>query len=474
MAQTAVTGPKLNQSLHQLLRHWNRPRPALGVLPRLQWSIQHDLVDAQGPIPTARHLIEQALERLNAVTPNEAALLRRRFIDDASVIDTADHFNIVEGTVYKWQRQALENLADVVRNMEEECRLQRQSRWLAHLETPTYSRLFGVEHQMNALASLLSNDDAPWLIAVEGMGGLGKTALVDAVMRQQQKEIRWCDAAWVTARQSVINLGGGIAKLDGPALTVTGLVESLLQQLLGQIPYLHQGNLAAATAQLRDRLKRHPHLIVVDNLETVNDVAALIATLRELANPTKFVLTSRHNPYMAGDLHHFAITALSQQDALALLRYEAHQRNLPEVAAATDEELAPIIECVGGNPLALRLVVGQMHVHSLATILDDLTAVRSATAENLYTYLYRQAWESLDDNARTVLLAMPLGSEAGVDSAFLAGITDLPGDALHAALEQLVAQNLVNGSGTWQARLYRIHSLTRTFLHESVLHWQRT
>lgn len=40
------------------------------------------------------------------------------------------------------------------------------------------------------------------------------------------------------------------------------------------------------------------------------------------------------------------------------------------------------------------------------------------------------------------------------------------------ALEQLVLQNLVICQGTLQERRYRLHSLTRTFLHEQVVQWQ--
>ncbi|MCB0148314.1 MAG: hypothetical protein KDE01_11760, partial [Caldilineaceae bacterium] len=93
---------------------------------------------------------------------------------------------------------------------------------------------------------------------------------------------------------------------------------------------------------LRSTLKRTPHLIVIDNLETVQDVDVLLAHLRELADPTCFILTSRHNLYHEHDIHHFAIPDLDHAQALALVRFEAAVRNLPAIAAASDAELTPI------------------------------------------------------------------------------------------------------------------------------------
>lgn len=73
----------------------------------------------------------------------------------------------------------------------------------------------------------MQQPDAGWLIAVEGMGGIGKTALADKLVRDQIAANQWEEVAWVTARQTVMNLGGGIKAVERPALTVEALVEQL-------------------------------------------------------------------------------------------------------------------------------------------------------------------------------------------------------------------------------------------------------
>jgi hypothetical protein len=160
---------------------------------------------------------------------------------------------------------------------------------------------------------------------------------------------------------------------------------------------------------------------------------------------------------------------------LALLRAEARQRNLPALATATDDELHPVYATVGGNPLALRLVVGQTHIYSLATILGHLRQGAAQSVGNLYTYLYRAAWDALDEPARRTLLLMPLIQEEGEDLAYLQAMGktgNLTETELMTSLDCLVARNLIDSRGTLHHRRYTIHSLTRTFLQEQVLRWQ--
>ena len=154
---------------------------------------------------------------------------------------------------------------------------------------------------------------------------------------------------------------------------------ALVTELLGQLaPEAASGLLVfpeRALSFLRSRLKHTPHLIVIDNLETVVDLEALAPTLFTLANPTKFVLTSRKRLVDESGVYLYPVPELSERDALTLVRQEAALRNLPEVARAADADLRPIFATVGGNPLALLLVVGLTHVHSLTVVLRNLRAV---------------------------------------------------------------------------------------------------
>jgi hypothetical protein len=206
-------------------------------------------------------------------------------------------------------------------------------------------------------------------------------------------------------------------------------------------------------------------------LETVADLESLVMVLREVAAPTKFLLTSRESLFTQPDIYHYAVPELAASDALELIRQEAQGRNLTHLQQAGDRELLPIIEIAGGNPLALRLIVGQTYIHPLPVVLENLAKARGSQIENLYTYIYRQSWQRLDETARRTLLTMPLVAPSGADLAHLVEISELTPEALVPALETLVRLNLVDVRGDLHQRRYTIHNLTRTFLHEQVLRW---
>jgi hypothetical protein len=226
---------------------------------------------------------------------------------------------------------------------------------------------------------------------------------------------------------------------------------------------------------LQQRLHSAPHLIVIDNLETLLDVESLLGALRELVNPSKFLLTSRISRFYETDIFHFTLPELNAADALALVRQEAWVRNQPELAAASDAELQPIYATVGGNPLALRLVVGQTHIHALDQVLANLREAQGQRVEQLYHYIYWQAWHNLEPLAQQTLLLMPLVTEAGGDLAYLtqmAAAAGLSAANVSDGLDHLVALNLVDSRGGLHERHYTIHALTRAFLQQQVLRWR--
>ena len=127
---------------------------------------------------------------------------------------------------------------------------------------------------------------------------------------------------------------------------------------------------------------------------------------------------------------------------------------------------------MGGNPLAIRLVVGQLHIHGLDTVLADLSGAQGRLTENFYTYLYRPRLGQPRRNG-VPHMARPADGAGRWRHARLSGggERDQP-SALRTALGQLVRLNLVESRGGLNERHYTIHNLTRTFLHEQVAKWR--
>lgn len=402
----------------------------------------------------------------------DADLLRARFLDHTPVAAAAKACSVAEVTLYKMQRRAIERLAAILLAMEQQAAADREAALAARLPPPTYDRLFGVEAQLAALRDVLLAPDGPRLVAIEGIGGIGKTALAHRLVHDlAQHEQAFADFGWVSAQQRFLQPAEGLRPVDTPALTEQALIEALVTQLLtggaGVAPVAPDRALQALEA----RLRAAPHLIVVDNLETVADVESLLPTLTRLAGPSKFLLTSREVFQGQAGLYHFTAPELSEAAALDLVRHEAQLNNLPHVAGASERQLQPIYATVGGNPLALRLVTGQLQILPLPQVLENLREARGRRTEELYNYIYWTAWRRLPAVAQEVLTLLPLFAQEGVDLAALRRVSDLPDDELVDALAYLAKLSLVNLSGDLQTRRYSIHRLTESFLLQEVIKW---
>lgn len=461
----------LPKQVHAALQAWTADPGAGGVLDELS-LVQMELAAGAPNLRRATNqVLLQGLKTLAVTHDRDATLLRMRFLDGLATYSVANRMNAAEPSIYRWQSQAITRLAHVLWQLEGQAVAQRVAALETRLEPASYLQLFGVEAHRNELLAVLLADAPPWLVSIDGIGGIGKTSLADAVLRAAIRQRPDGEVAWVSARQQRFDFGRGIASVQQPALTVDTLLEALALQLLPGTPKAI--STAKAVAALRARCAERPALVVVDNLETAADVNALLPLLRQLANPAKFLLTTRHSLYGEPGIYHLRVPELNEPDALRLVRLEAEQRNLPELSQASDADLHPIYQTVGGNPLALRLVVGQAHVLPLHGILDDLAAARGEPVEALYNYIYWVAWQRLDELPRRALLAMPLLPERGGSLEQVAAISGLDRNELSNALAELVTLSLVDSRSPQVAeRRYSIHALTRTFLLEQVARWQ--
>ena len=461
-------------AVHTALRRWYTGNQQDAPWRSMLVTAQHL---GQQPVPdfslAVNEVLLEALDTLASQASNTAAqILRLRFLDGLTAKATANRLNLTEDAVSKRQLGAVKRLAGVVWQSEQLARLARAANVESRLEIQHPPRLFGVRDKLLELQSALEADGPPWLVAVLGIGGIGKTSLADAAIRVLGQSLAFSDIGWVSARQDRFTLWDGLREgTEGtPTLTTDGLLDAVLQQC--DLQELLQLPLAERRTAVRARLKAHPFLIVVDNLETASDFHALIPDLQGLAGPTKFLVTSRRSLHEHPGVFSVSLDELSAEDSLTLLRHEANERGLIEVASASDETLLQVHRVAGGNPLALKLLIGQMHALSLPMVVNDLRQARGRTVEELYRFIYGRAWNLLTEEARKVLAIMPLVADSGGGLDQIAMLSTLTQESLTAALRQLASLCLVNVRGTVEDRRYSIHRLTETFLLNEVVKWQ--
>ena len=316
------------------------------------------------------------------------------------------------------------------------------------LPPATYGRLFGVEAIFNTLLPLIIKEEPPWIVCIAGLGGMGKTALADRLARHCIDQAHFDWVLWVP--------------VDDVEPTAEALVWALGERLAPQV--LSQDSAETRLLQVHHALQQHRCLVVLDGLEE-SLPPAWLEQLQKLARPAKFLLTLRHQPWLAeADLFVWPLDQLSAEATIDLLRYQAQQAGLLELARQPDAILADLGAIVGGHPQALRLLVNLARWLGPDQLLESWQRGRDQAVRSLYTDIYAATWGGLTSHAQRLLNLLSLGGADGIDPGHLTALGEYTTTPTAEAVPELLQAGLVDLRGQWSARRYGLHRLTEQFL----------
>ncbi len=328
---------------------------------------------------------------------------------------------------------------------------------------PEYKSLFGVEQLVRRTTDALRADLAEGgaaMVSLEGLGGIGKTAVARQVASGFLDDLHLAGICWVSAKQEWINAQGELKALLKPDRTTNDILLRLAEQM-----GVKRAAADERLAELRALLLADPYLIVVDNLETIEDPQALLPVLSSIRGRSRFLLTSRFKLSDYPSVQSIPVLELSLENSLSLLRDELHRL---AASGLDDGQMGEIYALTGGMPLILKLVAAQLSTIPYANILSGLRAADRRTPENLYTYIYGQTWRLLDEPARALLVSMVDSAPEGETLDWLAMMSGLSEPVFEGAIRQLQSFRLVEKTGLLERPLYHIHRITSTFLSSQI------
>ena len=454
--------------VHAALRAWHTVGTADNLLEGLLLIQEERGSITASTSPTAMRLATNrvllaGIEELESGDQLEAEILRMRFADGNTLMMVANRINASEHTVSRVQRAAIVSLSNVLYEKEMDARHSRAQSLQQKLPPPSYSQLFGVEEAEELIVERLSQSDGPGVVSIVGIGGIGKTALADAVTRQLAGRLQFDGVVWLRIVHQTLS-----GRKPSPKITFDNLLIQLADGLgLNNV----DGNQEQRLVQIRRALTDRPNLIVIDNLETDGETAFILDHLNDLAQPSKFLLTTRTRHATQAAVFHHELRELKLDAAASLVTSHARDVGLPEIDQFGAEHIQHIYEITGGNPLALKIVVSLLDLLPLSQVLYDLKVSRPGLIEDLYSHIYWQAWRVLSPEARSLLQAMPLVGETGGLPDYLQEISNLTDNQFWPALQELRSRSLIEIRGTVHEKRYGVHRLTESFLRTEIIHW---
>jgi hypothetical protein len=324
-------------------------------------------------------------------------------------------------------------------------------------------RLFGIDKYIVPLSEYLRDKEGSWFISVAGSGGVGKTSIVDKLVREHTANAGLIDIAWVTAKRTYYRIVERSIEEIGTELNIDAAINDIAEKLQIKLPAARDQHFP----YLQNKLRSAPYLIVIDNLETLQDYRDLLTRFnpysqRDNLRPSKVIFTSRYRIQgLNMEVREVEVTGIDMKPTLDLIRYKG--AHIQRICQATDEELLPIYHATNGIPLLILLVYSMIATND--SPLDEI--IQSLIKEkNLYTFLYEEALVSISDKALEVLQAMTrFSASIPVSRRQLTQQANLSNDEFQEVVAECTQRSLL----TSIARLsgephYLIHNLLYEFI----------
>jgi NB-ARC domain len=335
--------------------------------------------------------------------------------------------------------------------------------------------LIGRDVELKRILDRLADPTGPQVIGIDGLGGIGKSALAQAVA-SSARQFNMFDfvETFSAQRTQIAPVGAG--------LTFRALMFELAAVL--QLNPPESFDLSVLTVRVRAALADRRSLLILDNLETAAEPQAeLIRRLQSALGNVRIVATSRLR--LEGDCFRVPLIGLKDSDANTFFDREAEIRNLPHARNLSETAVRQIVRVCGGVPLAMRLVVGQTAYLPLETVLAHLREVKPLRVTRqkdeyigLYRGIYWSSWRALGRVDRALLISMEVfAMEAGGDLAAIQSVSGLTRAALLRGVDSLWRMSLIEMLTGFeqvdQERRFGLHSLTQHFVASDIVQMRR-
>ena len=301
---------------------------------------------------------------------------------------------------------------------------------------------FGRERELEELDRALAH---PGIVAVTGLGGVGKTELARTAFHDRddgKRPTNWIDASLVDSIDRLIEVVGRSLFPDEAAID-------------------HPDELAAL-------IGRRPRLVAIDDIDNIADGLDALVELTTRCTGLTVLVTSRARPTIE-TIHTVALTGLPvlqangdpgpAMDLFAswFARVAPAGASLPSADAAAAE----ICRLLDGHPLGIELAAGWLNVLTPAEIASGLagrsadTGLTSLGDPDGLRSVLDGTWQLLDPSSRRALARL-----AVVPGGFDRTVAQSVGDCSLLDLRRLADWSLISRQG---GRWYRCHPLVKGY-----------
>lgn len=319
---------------------------------------------------------------------------------------------------------------------------------------PDIADFTGRERELRDLRNRLATTarSAPDVVAVQGMGGVGKTRLAIRLAHELVSVGECAD------EQLYVDLRGHAEQPPADPATVLASFLHLLGVPGGQIPR----DLEGRSAMFRDRLHGKHALVLLDNAASEEQVTPLLP-----ASPTNVVVVTSRRALTLDGAYTVPLPTFSPDDAETLIAKIVGMERVSGDRAGVTE----VVELCGRLPLAVALAARRLQTRPAWSVADLAARLRDAgnrmgelaAGSRKVRTAFDLSYRALEPDRQRLfrLLGLIPGADFTVDAA--AALAGAAPSAARGALEHLVEEHLVTAA---TGERYRLHDLLRAYAQD--------
>jgi len=273
--------------------------------------------------------------------------------------------------------------------------------------------------ELSALERIMwafTQPNGPRLVVIGADGGMGKSTIAAKITRclveRQHIELILGDSA---KNQYLNPLEGKRIKTRHVVYKSIFAFRKISAQL--SLPFSDSNNTRKILSAIKDKLVDRSALIIIDNLETVEDIDDLLRGLSKLVSRTVRVLVTTRDlekiNYFTSKYLMVNLRPISTYGSAVkfikwhIHHYQAQHNSLTHLLAdlSSKTTINKLIEISGGLPLAIQLLLSDVIFNSW-DYLDTLP--RGYGHYELLHYLYDDRWHDLDSIGRSGVVAQEI------------------------------------------------------------------
>ncbi|GAB4199537.1 MAG: tetratricopeptide repeat protein [Coleofasciculaceae cyanobacterium] len=315
-----------------------------------------------------------------------------------------------------------------------------------------YTTLVGREAEVKKLLEWFSFEHPTPRIAIEGMGGVGKTTLVLDVARyclQASQDAPWFESIIFTSAKTQQLTTCGILMHFRQERTLGKIFQAIARTLPScDTP---TASFEEAWEEIHHCLKKLRTLLIVDNLETHEQQEDVLGFLYDLPATVKVVITSREPTPFTSTIR---LAALPQPEAICLIQRQAREKDVQ----LSLEQSQQLYQTTAGVPAAIVYAISQL---AAGYAFGDVSPRLTKPTGDFSRFYFQSSLQPLQNQpAYRLLMALALFAKPPVREALCAVAAVIEPTSAADSLARLQQLSLIG----YQEGRYTMLPLTRGYV----------